>query len=61
MKSAEIDDFDDIIADDSDDFDDDGYLPQVSDNRVRFSPFAQEASTVFPCKPDQKLSEDVYN
>jgi len=40
---AEIDDFDDIITDDSDDHDDDGYLPQVSDNRVRFSPFAQEA------------------
>ena len=37
---AEIDDFDDIITDDSDD---DGYLPQVSDNRVRFSPFSQEA------------------
>jgi hypothetical protein len=40
---AEIDDFDDIITDHSDDCDDDGYLPQVSDNRVRFSPFAQEA------------------
>ena len=40
---AEIGDFDDIITDDSDDYDDDGYLPQVSDNRVRFSPFAQEA------------------
>jgi hypothetical protein len=40
---AEIDDFDDIITDDSDDCGDDGYLPQVSDNRVRFSPFAQEA------------------
>jgi len=37
---AEIDDFDDIITDDSDDYDDDGYLPQVSDDRVRFSPFA---------------------
>ena len=33
---AEIDDFDDIT-------DDDGYLPQVSDNRVRFPPFTQEA------------------
>jgi hypothetical protein len=31
---AEIDDFDEIITDDSDD---DGYLPQVFDNRVRFS------------------------
>ena len=40
---AENDDFDDIITDDSDDCDDDGYQPQVSDNRVRFSPFAQEA------------------
>jgi hypothetical protein len=40
---AEIDDFDDIITDDFDDYDDDGYLPQVSDNRVRFSPFSQEA------------------
>jgi len=40
---AEIDDFEDIITDESDDYDDDGYLPQVSDNRVRFSPFAQEA------------------
>jgi hypothetical protein len=40
---AEIDDFDDIITDDSDDSDDEGYLPQVSDNRVRFPPFAQEA------------------
>jgi hypothetical protein len=40
---AEIDDFDDVITDDSDDFDDDEYLPQASDNRVRFSPFAQEA------------------
>ena len=38
---AEIDDFDDIITDHSDDCDDDGYQPQVSDNRVRFSPFAQ--------------------
>jgi len=38
---AEIDDFDDIITDDSDDSDDDGYLPQVSDNRVRFPPFAR--------------------
>ena len=37
---AEIDILDDIITDD---FDDDGYLPQVSDARVRFSPFAQEA------------------
>ena len=37
---AEIEDFDDIITDD---YDDDGYQPQVSDNRVRFSPFAQEA------------------
>ena len=36
---AEIDDFDDIITDDSDD---DGYLPQVSENRVRSYPFAQE-------------------
>ena len=34
---AEIDDFDDIITDDSDDPDDAGYLPQVFDNRVRFS------------------------
>ena len=33
----EIDDFDDIITDDSDDPDDAGYLPQVFDNRVRFS------------------------
>ena len=41
---AEIGDFDDIITDDSDDYDDDGYQPQVSDDRVRFSPFAQEAS-----------------
>jgi hypothetical protein len=40
---AEIDDFDDIITYVSDDYDDDGYLPQVSDSRVRFSPFAQEA------------------
>ena len=40
---AEKDDFDDIITDDSDDYDDDRYQPQVSDNRVRFSPFAQEA------------------
>ena len=40
---AEIDDFDDIITYDYDDYDDDGYQPQVSDNRVRFSPFAQEA------------------
>jgi len=54
---AENDDFDDIVTDDSDD---DGYLPQVSDYRVRFSPSAQEA-TVFPCKPDQELSEDVCN
>jgi len=36
---AEIEDFDDIITGDSND----GYLPQVSDNRVRFSLFAQEA------------------
>ena len=40
---AEIDDFDDIITDDSDDYDDDGYQPQVSDNGVRFPPFTQEA------------------
>jgi len=32
---AEIDDFDDIITDDSDDYDDDGHLPQVSGNRVK--------------------------
>ena len=44
---AEIDDFDDVITDDSDDFDDDVYLPQVSDNRLRFLPFAQEASYCF--------------
>jgi hypothetical protein len=31
---AEFDDFDDVITDGSDD---DGYLPQASDNRVRFS------------------------
>jgi len=37
---AEPDDFDDIITDDSDD---DGYLPRVCDNWVRFAPFAQEA------------------
>ena len=43
-----LDDFDD-------DSGDDGYLPQASDNRERFSPSAQE---VFPCKSDQKLSED---
>ena len=55
---AENDGFDDIITDD---YDDDGYQPQVSDNRVRFSPFAQEMMYGFPCKPDQKLSEDVYN
>jgi len=30
----EIHDCDDIITDDSDDYGDDGYLPQVSDNRV---------------------------
>jgi len=36
---AEINDFEDIIIDDSDD----GYLPQVSDNRVMFPRFAQEA------------------
>jgi hypothetical protein len=40
--SAEIVDFHDIITDDSDESDDDGYLPQVPDNRVRFPPFAQE-------------------
>jgi hypothetical protein len=45
--SAEIDEFDDTITDDSDDFDDDVYLPQVSDNRLRFLPFAQEASYCF--------------
>jgi hypothetical protein len=37
---AELDDFDDIITDDADDSDDDGYLPQSSDDRVRFSPSA---------------------
>jgi hypothetical protein len=40
---AEIDGFDDILTDDSDD----GYLPQVSDNRVRFPHFAQEATYVY--------------
>ena len=45
---AEIDDFDDIITDDS-------------DNRVRFPPFSQEAMNCFPCKLHQKLFEDVYN
>ena len=35
--------FAETMTDDSDDSDDDGYLPQVSDNRVRFPPFAQEA------------------
>jgi hypothetical protein len=40
---AEIDDFDEIITEDSDDCVDDGYLPQVSDTRARFPPFAQEA------------------
>jgi len=44
---AEIDDFDDIITDDSDNSDDDGYLPQVSDNRARFPSFAQEAKDGF--------------
>jgi len=40
---AEIDYFDDIITDDSDDSDDEGCPLQVSDNLVRFSLFAQEA------------------
>jgi hypothetical protein len=45
----------DIITDDSDDYDDDGYLPQVSDKRVRFSPFPQEARYGFPCKADKNF------
>jgi len=52
---AEIDDFDDMITDDSDDYDDDGYLPQVSDNRVRFSPFAQEAVRFFLASPTKNF------
>jgi hypothetical protein len=39
----------DIITDDSDDFDDDGYLPKVSDNRVRFSPLNQSLVVVVVC------------
>jgi len=58
---AEIDDFADIITDESDGCDDDGYLPQASDNRVRFSLVLKKQSTVVPCKPDQKSSEDDYN
>jgi hypothetical protein len=54
----EIDDFDDIITDDSDD---DGDLPQVSDNRVKLTPSAPEARYGFLCKPGQKLAEDVYS
>jgi hypothetical protein len=37
MLFAEFDDFDDIITEDDDDSDDDAYLPQASDNRVRFN------------------------
>ena len=37
----QFDDFDDTITDD-DNSDGDGYLPQASDNRVRFSTSAQE-------------------
>jgi hypothetical protein len=45
---AENDDFHDIITDD------DGYQPQVSDNRVRFPPFAQEARYGFSLQARQK-------
>ena len=58
---AEIDDFDDIITDDSDYFDDDGHLPQVSHDRVRFSLSLKKRGMVLPCKPVQKFPEDVYN
>ena len=52
---VEFDDFDDIITDDSDDY---RYLSQASDNRVRFSPFAQEAKYGFPLQARPKLIED---
>jgi|NOAtaT_7_FD_contig_31_8847319_length_536_multi_2_in_0_out_0_2 hypothetical protein len=57
---AEFDGFDDIISGD-DDFDDDGYLPQASDNRLRFPLVLKKRNSVFPCKPDQKLSECDYD
>jgi len=57
---AEFDGFDDIISGD-DDFDDDGYLPQASDNRLRFPLVLKKRNSVFPCKPDQKLSEHYHN
>jgi hypothetical protein len=46
--SAEFDDFDDIITDDSDD---EEYLPRASDNRVRFSLSAQEAKFSLQARP----------
>jgi hypothetical protein len=52
---AEIADFDDIITDDSDDSEDDGYLPQVSDTRVRFPPFAEEARYAFSLQARPKI------
>ena len=56
----EIDDFDDNDFDDSDD---DGYLPQVSDNRVRFPSFAQEARYGFSlqARPKNFPKTFVYN
>ena len=54
---AENDDFDDITTDDSDDYDDYGYQLQVSDYRVRFSPFAQEARYGFSLQARPKSFE----
>ena len=42
------------MTDDSDDSDDDGYLPQVSDNRIRFPPFAVRVGL-------QDGSEEIVN
>jgi len=45
---AEIDDFADIITDESDGCDDDGYLPQASDKRSEVRVFLASPTKNFP-------------